>query len=175
MSLLDVDLVYKEPLEAQSSFLAGDTDAVIHSEPYLGPIREKFKGQIIEWPAQDSDLFWLIVTEESFIKAHKERLWAFLSALLEAEEYYADFSANAVKIIAENTGSGATEAVISKIKYGLSFDESLIETLAKERHWWNEYKFFNKLSELEISYFLRPDLLKKIKPEAVKLKSYPQF
>ena len=175
LSFLDMDLVYKEPLDAQSSFLAGETDAVIHSEPYLRPIRDKFGGTIIGWPAQDSDLLWLIVSEKSVIETHKDRLIQFITAILEAEEYLADFPAKAVKIIAESAGSGETEASISKIKYDLSFDESLKQTLEKEIDWWIQYKYFNKLQRPTISDFLRSDLLKEIKPEAVEPKSYPQL
>ena len=100
-----VRLVDLKPSEIPAAISSGAVDAVYAWEPYAGRIKKSLGPNAVNWPGQSGQSYqFVLIAKEEFIKERQIAVEHLLNALLEAEKYSSEHTADAQNIIASRRG-----------------------------------------------------------------------
>jgi len=172
MSLRDITIVDMKRTRMVDAFSAGDIDACIDGQLFVYPIRQRQGDRVVVWPAQSSQLqYVLLVGMHDWIAHHSELIKRLLSSLARAEAYVVRHTAETKAILQKRLRYDDAFMADSwpKHQFSLSLDQSLILAMEDEARWMIGN---NLTSEKQVPDFLSYIYirgLEAVKPEAMNI------
>jgi ABC-type nitrate/sulfonate/bicarbonate transport system substrate-binding protein len=165
-------LVDLRPSEITDAISSGSVDAVIAWEPYAKKIRDGLGANAVIWPGQSGQRYqFVLMAKEEFIKERPLAVERLLKALLEAERYCSEHTADAQNFIASRRGYDLAllQSVWKKCDFRVSLDQDLVILMEDEAKWAMRRRLTEKKEIPNYLYFIHWESLEKIKPEAVRI------
>jgi NitT/TauT family transport system substrate-binding protein len=168
-SVMLVDLM---PSEIPAAISSGAVDAVYAWEPYAGQIRNNLGSNAVTWPGQSGQSYqFVLMAKEEFIKERPNAVERLLKALLEAEKYGSEHSADAQNIIASRRGydPALLQSVWKRSDFRVRLDQDLVILMEDEAKWAMRRRLTEKKDMPNYLRFIHWESLERIKPEAVRI------
>lgn len=161
-----------KPEEMAGAILAGRVDAACTWNYPLAQIQHQLGANGVAF--FDRDIYtetFNLATTARFVESNPEAVQGFLRALFKAEQFVAERPAQAQAIMARATGTDA--AVVREVwdafNYHVRLDQTLLITLEDETRWAMKQKLTDRVAMPDYRKFIRPESLRKARPEAVSL------
>ena len=170
LSLKDVTVVNLPPDELATQIESGQVDAVVAFDPLAYNIQKSLGNNGITWSAQgDQDIYALVYSTNTFIKAHPSIVERYLVSLIEAEQFLNEHNAEAKALVAKTLHyDGAyMQYMWPKSTFTLFLGQSLLLTLEDDARWIIENKLTDKTEIPHFQDYIYKEPLKKLKMEAV--------
>ena len=167
----EVDISYMKAVDLPKALINGEIDAFSMRNPFIQEAKDALGDNAIEFfaPGIYRTTFNL-VGRKDFVNEKPELIERLIKAVIKAEEFARKNKEQAIKVAAEQLGTGREKEVIADWDspvFRISLDQSLLVTLEAEARW----AIKNKLTETtEIPNYLDYiylDALEKVKPDAV--------
>jgi ABC-type nitrate/sulfonate/bicarbonate transport system substrate-binding protein len=167
-----VRLVDLKPSDIPEALSSGDVDAAITWEPYAGIIRDSLGLKAVSWPGQSGQNYQLVlVAKEEFIKERPLVVERLIEALLEAEKYCAEHTADAQNLIASRLGydPALLQSVWKRCDLRVRIDQDLVILMEDEAKWAMRRRLTEKKEMPNYLRLIHLESLERIKPEAVRI------
>lgn len=167
-----VRLVDLMPSEIPAAISSGAVDAVYAWEPYAGQIRRNLGSNTVTWPGQSGQNYqFVLMAKEEFIKERPLAAERLLKALLEAEKYGSERTADAQNIIASRRGYDLAllQSVWKRSDFRVRLDQNLVILMEDEAKWAMRRRLTKKKDMPNYLRFIHLESLERIKPEAVRI------
>jgi NitT/TauT family transport system substrate-binding protein len=167
-----VKLVDLMPSEIAKAISSGSVDAVIAWEPYAGQIRNNLGSKAVMWPGQSGQRYqFVLMAKEEFIKERPIAVERLLKALLEAEKYCSEHTADAQNIIASRRGydPALLRSVWKRCDFRVRLDQDLVILMEDEAGWAMRRRLTGRKEMPNYLNLIHLQSLERIKPEAVRI------
>ena len=164
-----VDLMPSQIPEAISS---GAVDAVYAWEPYVGEIKKSLGPNAVIWPGQSGKSYqFVLMTKEEFIKERPLAVERLLKALLAAEKYCSEHTADAQNIIASRRGydPALLQSVWKRLDLRVRLDQNLVTLMEDQAEWAMRRRLTQKRDMPNYINLIHLQSLERMKPEAVRI------
>ncbi len=141
--LKQVELVNLRPPDAVAAFEKGDIDAVITWQPHVYSLQQNL-GDKISILSEDAHEYWyykmIVVTQQDYLKTHKEEAEALLRALIKADEYIRKRPDDAKRILAQRLELPveAVDSFFDEIQFNVQLTPELLDMIGTEVEWLSE-------------------------------------
>ena len=157
---------------AVESLKTGAIDAVITIPPFDDSIRSSLGAISIEWPAQNNQwVFGVLTSRNDWLTQNSHLVIRLLKAINQANEYISEHPAEAKIIVKKKLN--VDEELIDKMWrrniYTLSLDQSLILALEDEARWMIQNNLTTEKQVPNFLDFIYEEPLKSVKSEAVNI------
>jgi len=172
ISAEDVKLMDLKPSEIPEAISSGAVDAVYAWEPYAGQIRRNLGSNAVTWPGQSGQNYqFVLIAKEEFITKRPIAVERLLKALLEAEKYGSEHTADAQNIIASRRGYNPAllQSVWKRSDFRVRLDQNLVILMEDEAKWAMRRRLTKKKDIPNYLRFIHWESLERIKPEAVRI------
>jgi NitT/TauT family transport system substrate-binding protein len=172
MELQDVTLVDVRPAEFTDAIAGGGIDAIVCYEPYTTVIRNRMGDSITEWPANNGQpSFGIVTARRDWIAHNPARAARFLASLDRASEYTYSHPEESRAIMEKRLNLSGTymDTQWPKNQFGLSLDESLILAMEGEARWMIANSMTNATEVPDFRKYVYPDALQEIRPGSVNI------
>jgi len=172
ISAENVRLVDMKPSEIMAAISSGSVDAVYAWEPYAGQIRNTLGSNAVTWPGQSGQSYqFVLMAKKEFIKERPLAVERLLHALLEAEIYCSEHTADAQNIIASRRGydPALLQSVWKRSDFRVRLDQNLVILMEDEARWAMRHRLTEKRDMPNYLRFIHWESLERIKPEAVRI------
>ncbi len=164
-------LVDLRPSEITDAISSGSVDAVIAWEPYAKKIRDSLGANALIWPGQSGQRYqFVLMAKEEFIKERPLAVERLLKALLEAEKYCTERTADAQNLVASRRGydPASLQSLWKRVDFRVRLDQDLVTLMEDEAKWLLKQKGDRPDIPNYIRYIdWRP--LEKIRPDTIGL------
>ncbi len=170
LSLQDVELIPMHPPDMSKAIARDEIDAAIAWHPHNYHIKNGLGDNAIVWPAQGGqEIYWVVFSENEFVKKYPERIKRFLKALIQAEEFVLNNDLESKNIIARRVSLGLkyVKSVWSDFHFIVDLSQSMIIAMEDQARWKMENNLTEKTEVPNYLNYIYSDTLEEIKPEAV--------
>ncbi len=173
LSEADIQPVFLHTKKQPDALVAGDIDAAVSREPYLGQVRARLGDQavVLEFPGLMIKRF-VLVTSRQALDERAPQLTALLEALHRAEKSVRRDPERTAQQLAE-LGMGERAAIrdmLRTMRMRLTIDNHLLYTLEKVDQWWQGVKGSAGPKDVNYLDIIVDAPLQAAKPQAVLLK-----
>ncbi len=170
IKISDVKLVYLTPGDMVGALLRKDIDAFVVFEPSPAIAKKELGDNAIIFAPED--LYgetWNIVTMKSFDKKNEDTLKRFIAALLAAENFLRENSAESLNIVSKYSGVEKTllSDIMHKQNFGVVLNSILPQYLNEEATWAKKTGLSSQRTTPNYLSLINPDYLREFKPAAV--------
>jgi NitT/TauT family transport system substrate-binding protein len=161
-----------KPSEIPAAISSGAVDAVYAWEPYEGEIRKSLGPNAVTWPGQSGQSYqFVLMAKEEFIKERPIAVERLLKALLEAEKYGSEHTADAQNIIASRRGydPALMQSVWERSDFRVRLDQNLVTLMEDEAKWAMRRRLTERKDMPNYLNLIHLQSLERIKPEAVRI------
>jgi NitT/TauT family transport system substrate-binding protein len=138
LSRADVRVVNRKPEEMADALESGEADAASTWEPHISAASKRLGGNSIVINSEGIyDSTFNLTATRDFASKRGETVKKLLRALVRAEDFYANDRSSAETIVAEALKSSPAETrqLLSKHRFSLSLDQSLLVVMEDEARW----------------------------------------
>lgn len=170
ISSSQVTLINTPVADLQQAITSGKVDAIVINDPVAYDTKTTLGANGIDWPAQDvQPFYWLLISNDQFLKNHSDAAKRFLASLLMAENFA---KANLVKSkqIMESKfklDQKYFDQNWPKHKFSLALAQSSLDMMENEARWAIANGATNKTVVPDYLNFIYFDGLAQVKPEAI--------
>lgn len=169
----DVTFINLQPTDMVSALIRGDIDAFFAWEPYPYLAQKELGDKVTVQSSQGiyTQTFNVVVTQD-FARDNPEALKRLLRALIKAEDFMRGNKAEAISIVAKNSGmeESAVNSIWQDHKFVIGLDNSLLTYLQSQADWAKETKLVPSESERPNYRALIFDAtLREVKPAVVNI------
>jgi len=171
LSAKDVTLVNLKPLALEEALASGEVDAVMAFDPLMASIKARLGEQGVSWLAQEGHRsFWAVVALAGEIQQRPEVMVKLLRALAQAQKFMASRPEAGGAIITEWIKfPKPVKYRVSKTKYELSLDQTMLLTMEDEARWLIQNNLTDQSQVPNYLDYLNAEALLKVDPKAVRL------
>lgn len=166
----DVHVVHLEPAQIVEALSKGEIDAASVWEPFVTNIRKRLGANALSWSAQSGqEFYYLLLSSESWVKAHPAAIERFLKAMIQAEEFTKRHPEEAQKFIVKRFKFELpfVQALWQKNDFTVQLPQSLLLSMEEGARWRIKNRLTKATKVPNYLDFIRQEELKKIRPEAV--------
>lgn len=168
----DMKVADLEQEQLPDALANGSLDAVSVFDPYLGEVKKKLGARGIAF--YDKDLYmqtFNLVAKQEFIRGHPEAVKKMLRALVKAEEFVKQNTAEAQKIVADFSRADleSLRETWADSVFTVTLDQSLVLAMEDESEWAIKNKLTDKTDVPNYLDFIYFEGLQSVKPEAVRI------
>jgi ABC-type nitrate/sulfonate/bicarbonate transport system substrate-binding protein len=171
LSFKDVTLVNLRPAGLEEALAGGEVDAVMAFDPWMFTIKASLGDRVVSWPAQEGHRsFWTLVSLAAEIQKRPEVMVKLLRALAQAQKFLASHPEAGMAIIKQWIKfPKPVDYGVSKTKYELSLDQTMLLTMEDEARWMIENKLIQQRQVPNYLDYLYPEALWQVDPKAVRM------
>jgi NitT/TauT family transport system substrate-binding protein len=168
----DVQIVNLATDQVVDALLSGEVDAVSTWSPHTLVLRDKLAGNALVLP--DLSLYtmtWNIVATREFAKNNPQRIEKFMRAILRANRFIQEHTAEARAMMAQHIGTDSAlyESEWQDYSFTAVLDQSLIFNLEDQARWMIRSEAGRARPGPNFMDFIDADRLKAVQPEAVRI------
>lgn len=168
----DVQILNLETDQVVDSLLNGEVDAVSTWSPHTLVLRDKLGSDALVLP--DPSLYtmtWNIVGTQEFAKNHPEQIKKFLRAILRANAFVQEHTAEARAITAKHIGTDSAlyEREWEDYSFTAMLDQSLMLSLEDQARWMVRTEAGNARMPPNFLDYIYADGLRGVKPDTVNI------
>jgi len=166
----DIAIVDLPPKKIVDSMLDRSIDAAFTWNPNVYHIQQQLKEDIISFEGQGGQSFYFVLlTREGWLQAHREHAKRFMQALMLAEEWVADHAGEATRLLSDTfrVDQSYLNATWEAGRTKLFFPQALLVAMNGEKRWLIRRRLVDTRESPDLGRFLSPGLMKQVKPHAV--------
>lgn len=166
------DIVIRDltPQQMMTQLENGSIDAIVIFDPHAYNLKKTLGETIVSWSAQgDQNIFALVYSTNSYLKAHPNTAARYMRALLQAELFVKESPPEAKDFIAKKLhyDPDYIEYLWSHFTFEHRLDQELLLTMEDESRWVIENKLTDQTSVPNYLPFIYFDALEKINPDVI--------
>jgi ABC-type nitrate/sulfonate/bicarbonate transport system substrate-binding protein len=168
----EVEVIDVNPVEQEEALATGRVDAVMTWERWAEELKKNLAGKVDSWPGQSGQkYYWVLAATYQFLKARPEALDRLFRALKQAEIFIKRQPEDSVEIIARQVGlnPAAVKGDLTRSKYGLSFDQSLLIIMEDEARWMIKNHLTGQTRVPDFLGYMHVRALARVAPDAVRM------
>ena len=172
MRMSNIKIIDLEMTRLSAALLQGQVDAIASFEPYIYQARKALGDKALLFPSQGlfrDDVYF--VTRKDYLKDHTEALKRFLRAIEKADSFIFENKEEALEIVGQKLkmDKEGLKPIWSDLVFKLFLDQSVLISLEDQARWAIRNKLTGAEKVPNYLDYIYPDLLKAVKPEAVKI------
>ena len=168
LSYKDVELVDLKPFEIVKAMSNGDIDAAFTWDPYIYNIKKELGENVISWFGGE-DFYFVLLTNEDWIKNNPAAAERFIKSLLKAENYIKDNSEKSKEFAKNrfNYDSDYIDYSWPKQEFVVILAQAMFITFEDQARWRINNNLTDKTEIPNFLNYIYIDALENVKPEAI--------
>ena len=168
LSIDDVELVDLGPPGIVKAVINGHVDAGVTWDPNVFNIKEELSDNAVSWPVVES-FYFVLLTEEDWIRNNPAAAERFIKAVLEAEDYVRDNSEDAKEFVKNrfDYDSAYIDYSWPNQEFVVTLEQAMLILFEDQARWSIENDLTSASKVPNYLDYIYIDTLEEVKPEAV--------